>query len=319
MRQIEVEEKTVDGAIRKALEQLQASRDQVAVEILEEGSRGLFGFGAKPARVRVSLGQVSAPPVIQPPVMQERRKVVERQQREDVEKPERPKRQEAEKLERPKRREAPKPERPKRQEAPKPERPPKPRDLEGDEFEDQTEIPLRPETPAIEIDIDQLRDDENLQQIVATAKKALQVILETIEVEYNIDVKKRDDQIVVNIRCENENYLIGKRGTTLDAVQYLVNRIANKHAQEKIQVVLDTSNYRVNRKEHLQRLALRLSRKVKTTGKSVTVPPMNPHDRRIIHLTLQDDPAVKTLSRGNGFMRRVIITTSRNSERQRKE
>jgi spoIIIJ-associated protein len=262
MKSIDVEEKTVDNAINKALEQLQVSRDQVSVEILEEGSRGLFGIvGARPAKVRVSVSQG-----IPSDVPKENVQAVN--QTEPL-------------------------------------------------FQNQ-KIRPKEEAPSEPVDIENVQLDANVQQIVTTAKHTLQEILQKLEIEYTVDVKKRDDQILLNIHCENENFLIGRRGATLDAIQYLVNRIANKHATEKVQVVLDTSDYRVNRKQRLQRLALRLSKRVKMTGKPVTVSPMNPHDRRIIHLALQDDPAVKTLSKGTGFMRRVMITASKNSNRNRR-
>ncbi len=257
MKIIEEQGKTVDEAIDKALKQLQVSRDQVSVEILDEGSRGFFGFvGTKPAKVKVSLSQ-----------------------RTEVQ-----------------------------------------QDLRTREQADSPSQEAAPETKLTEKN-EQKKEysEENVQRIVSTAKGALQVILERLQVEYTVEVKRREDQILLNIHCNNENFLIGRRGTTLDAVQYLVNRIANKQAEEKIQVVLDTSNYRVNRKQRLQRLAMRLSRRVKTTGKPVTVAPMNPHDRRIIHLTLQDDPAIRTLSRGSGFMRRIIISSNRSSNRNRKK
>jgi spoIIIJ-associated protein len=255
MKIIEEQGKTVDDAINKALEQLQVSRDQVSIEILDEGSRGIFGFmGTKPAKVKISFNHDTPNPI------KEEHKA-----------------------------------------GPRTDAPSQNALLTAETQEKKEKIP---ETIK--------HDEANVQQIVSTAKKALDVILDRLEVEYTVEVKKREDQILLNIHCDNENFLIGRRGTTLDAIQYLVNRIANKHIEEKIQVVLDTSNYRVNRKQRLQRLALRLSKRVKMTGKSVTVAPMNPHDRRIIHLTLQDDPAVRTLSRGTGFMRRVVISSKSN-------
>lgn len=271
MKSIEQQGKTVDDAIQKALEQLGTSREQVSVEILEEGSRGFFGFmGSKPARVRVSVHAESTYSAIK-----EELQAVQKQEARYQE--------------------------PARQAEPE-------RQEERRDSRENREQRAKPQY-----------SEESLQQITTLAKEALQVIMKQIQVEYSVEVKRRDDQILLNIHCENENFLIGRRGTTLDAIQYLVNRIANKNAQEKIQVVLDTSDYRVNRKQRLQRLALRLSRRVKMTGKPVTVAPMNPHDRRIIHLTLQDDPAVRTLSRGTGFMRRVVISSSRNSGRNRKK
>jgi len=263
MKTIEEQGKTVDDAINKALEQLQVSRNQVSVEILDEGSRGLFGImGVKPAKVRIRLSQGMA-------ADQAMKEESQPEQKDD------PHYQEAKSN----------------------------TDLTESKAENITKI---------------AQNEENVQHIVSGAKQALQVILERLQIEYTVEVKKREEQILLNIHCDNENFLIGRRGATLDAIQYLVNRIANKHVEEKIQVVLDTSNYRVNRKQRLQGLALRLSHRVKMTGKPVTVAPMNPHDRRIIHLTLEDDPAVKTLSRGTGFLRRVIIVSNRNSNRNRK-
>lgn len=275
MKSIEQQGKTVDDAIQKALEQLEVSREQVSVEILEEGSRGLFGFmGSKPAKVRVSVREETTYSAIK-----EELQAVQKQE-------------------------------PPYQE-PLPQAEPQPQQGTQDEQEEQEEEQEERAKPQY--------TEESLQQITALAKDALHVIMTQLQVEYNVEVKRREDQILLNIHCENENFLIGRRGATLDAIQYLVNRIANKNVQEKIQVVLDTSDYRVNRKQRLQRLALRLSRRVKMTGKPVTVAPMNPHDRRIIHLTLQDDPAVRTLSRGTGFMRRVVISSNRNSGRSRKK
>ncbi len=270
MKTIEIEEKTVDDAINKALQQLQVSRDQISVEILEEGTRGLFGIGSRPAKVRVSYGhgepEPEAPPAAVPaePI------------REAVPAPKTERQQPVE-------------------QAPAKQQPVEPQEAE----------PVR------------VIDEETMAQIVASARDSLGKLLAYLQIEYTVDVETHDDQILLNIHCDNENFLIGRRGTTLDAVQYLVNRIANNDAKEKVQVVLDTSDYRLNRKERLQKLALKLSRKVKMTGKPVTVSPMNPHDRRIIHLALQDDPSIRTTSKGTGFMRRITISSSKNSNRNR--
>ncbi len=258
MKTLKQQGKTIDDAINKALDELRVSRDQIAVEILDEGSRGLFGLMGRPAKVRVS--------------------VVNQNDEDDSAKQER---------------------------QPEPVEPPSQPSAQKPHSAQKRDQPV--EKKPI--------DEAQLQHITTEAKKALDVILKNLQIEYTLEVKRRDEHILLNIHCENENFLIGRRGTTLDAVQYLVNRIANKNIEDKIQVVLDTSDYRVNRKQRLEKLALRLSRRVKMTGKSVTVAPMNPHDRRIIHLTLQDDPTIRTLSRGTGFMRRIIISSSRNSHR----
>ncbi len=271
MKTIEVEEKTVDDAINKALQQLQVGRDQVSVEILREGTRGLFGIGSKPAKIRVSYGQEEPEPQMP----------------------------------------ATPPAEPKQMLAPTPKPSVKPVEAKRQPAEQKHA------KPASEEELPRVLDPEEVEHIVAAAKDSLNVLLGHLQIEFTVDVKQHEDQILLNIHCDNENFLIGRRGTTLDAVQYLVNRIANKNAKEKVQVVLDTSDYRLNRKERLQKLALKLSRKVKMTGKPVTVSPMNPHDRRIIHITLQDDSSVRTMSKGTGFMRRITISSSKNSSRNR--
>lgn len=269
IKTIEEQAKTVNEAINKALEQLHATREQVSVEILEEGSRGFLGFmGSKPAKVRVTINQEETYNAIKQELQSVRQ---ETKLYQDV----------------------------------------LPKDEPQDDEDEAVSLPKKPL-------LEGAQREENVQKIIESAKKALQVILQTLDVPYTLDVKEHDDQILLNIHCENENFLIGKRGTNLDAIQYLVNRMANKHAIEKVQVVLDTSDYRVNRKLRLQRLALRLAKRVKLTGKPITIAPMNPHDRRIIHLTLQDETSVRTLSRGTGFLRRIIISPSRNSNRPRR-
>ena len=274
MRTIEIEEKTVDDAINKALQQLHVSRDQISVEILEEGSRGLFGIGSKPARIRVSYGQGEPEPQISAAIPAE----------------------------------------PSSQTVQAATAEPRP---SAESLQEQPEAVELPETEEEESEPTRVVDEATMEQVAAAAKDSLGKLLGYLQIEYTVEVKKRADQILLNIHCDNENFLIGRRGTTLDAVQYLVNRIANQDTKDKVQVVLDTSDYRLNRKERLQKLALKLSRKVKMTGKPVTVSPMNPHDRRIIHLALQDDPTIRTLSKGTGFMRRITISSNKNPHRNR--
>lgn len=283
MKAIEVQGKTIDDAIEKALEELQVTRDQVSVQILEEGSRGLLGLlGTRPAKIKVTINQGATYNAIK-----EELQAAQQEPSTPVITEEAPKATASVEPTPPPQARAPKNDAPRKQERKESVQRQKAEDMPKKQY-----------------------SEEEIQAITTRAKEALKVLLERLQVEYTVEVRRRDDQILLNIHCDNENFLIGRRGTTLDAVQYLVNRIANKNVEDKIQVVLDTSDYRVNRKERLQKLALRLSRKVKMTGKSVTVAPMNPHDRRIIHLTLQDDPGIKTLSRGTGFMRRIIISSS---------
>ena len=116
----------------------------------------------------------------------------------------------------------------------------------------------------------------------------------------------------VEMKGSNMGILIGKIGQTLDALQYLANRVANKHQDGYVRVKLDTENYRARREETLRHLAKNIAFKVKRTRRAVSLEPMNPYERRIIHSALQSDPAVSTHSEGEEPYRRVVVTLVRN-------
>lgn len=122
-----------------------------------------------------------------------------------------------------------------------------------------------------------------------------------------------DDEgaLSINVEGDNMGILIGKRGQTLDSLQYLTNRVANKAQDEYVRVKLDTEDYRRRRKETLENLAKNIASKVKRTRRTVSLEPMNPYERRIIHSALQSDPAVSTHSEGEEPYRRVVVTLVR--------
>ena len=129
-----------------------------------------------------------------------------------------------------------------------------------------------------------------------------------VAVEYNEEEKTMS----VNLTGDDMGVLIGKRGQTLDSLQYLTNRVANKMQDGYVRVKLDTEDYRRRRKETLENLAKNIASKVKRTRKTVSLEPMNPYERRIIHSALQSDPAVSTHSEGEEPYRRVVVTLVRN-------
>ena len=120
-----------------------------------------------------------------------------------------------------------------------------------------------------------------------------------------------DGALSIDMAGENMGLLIGKRGQTLDSLQYLTNRVANKMQDGYVRVKLDTENYRQRRKETLENLAKNVAHKVKRTKKSVALEPMNPYERRIIHSALQNDKYVSTHSEGEEPYRKVIVTLNR--------
>lgn len=123
-----------------------------------------------------------------------------------------------------------------------------------------------------------------------------------------IETQMKDKHLLINLTGEDMGILIGKRGQTLDALQYLVNLVVNKNSSSYVSVMLDTENYRQRRKETLETLAFNLGKKVKHTKKNVVLEPMNPYERRIIHSALQNDRFVTTYSEGEEPYRNVVIT-----------
>ncbi len=129
-----------------------------------------------------------------------------------------------------------------------------------------------------------------------------------------IAVMEHEDGCVLDLSGEDMGILIGRRGQTLDALQYLSNLIANRHVEEKTRIMLDTENYRARREEALIRLAERMAGKAVKYRQRVALEPMSAHERRIIHKALQDDPNVETLSEGEEPYRQLVIFPKRKRE-----
>ncbi len=145
------------------------------------------------------------------------------------------------------------------------------------------------------------------QTELALAKETLETILDLIPMDTKVAAQRVDGNINLNIEGDNSGLLIGRRGRTLDALQFIVNKIVNKTLERKVRVVVDSERYRRRRRDSLRQLALRMGDKAKRIGKSVTTNPMNPADRRIVHLALKDDNRLDTRSRGEGLMKKVVI------------
>lgn len=135
----------------------------------------------------------------------------------------------------------------------------------------------------------------------------LQEVFKTMNISITIDQQKEKDGVLFNMSGSELGILIGKRGQTLDALQYLVNIVANRYSNSHIRIILDAENFRERRKKTLQDLASRLASRVIKTKKEVILEPMNSQERKIIHYELQDHPVVKTYSRGEEPNRRVVI------------
>ena len=250
MRFIEKVGRTIDEAITEALIELGASTDEVNIEVLSKGSKGLLGFGAKEAKVKVTLKyepedniNVSEIKVLEKSAVP-KKEIIKKEVKKDSE------------------------------------------DL----------VIVTP---------------EELTEVIKLAENFLYKLLKEMSIEATVTSKVvNNNRVAISIEGNGMGIIIGKRGETLDAIQYIVNIIANKNREEYIKVMIDTENYRARREDTLKKLAYKLSKKAYQTKKPVILEPMNPYDRRIIHAALQDSKIVKTHSEGKEPFRRVVISPS---------
>jgi len=150
------------------------------------------------------------------------------------------------------------------------------------------------------------------------AKEILTEILKYVDVPTVIEAETTDDVVSLNIISNGSGLLIGKRGKTLNALQYLVNKVLQREVSENITIQIDTEGYRSKREGSLTELAQELSEKVKKSHRPLTTGPMNAQDRRIIHLALREDQEVRTKSKGEGNLRRVVIYPAKRSKKNSK-
>lgn len=151
------------------------------------------------------------------------------------------------------------------------------------------------------------KEPRNLVDPVGVAKDFLANVFRTMKLDVKIERMTHADHITLNLRGDDLGVLIGKHGQTLDALQYLTNLAAHRDAEDRIKIILDVEDYRKRRAETLERLAKRLADRVKARGEKVVLEPMSPHERKVIHMTLQDDSRVTTYSEGEEPYRKVVI------------
>ena len=171
---------------------------------------------------------------------------------------------------------------------------------------------LEKQTTEVESPTEQVPLDDNAvafipDESVNLGKDVLQRIIDLITTDAEISFEKKSDRILFNIKGGNIAILIGKRGQTLEAMQYIVEKIVNKHSEQRIRIQIDIEGYLEKRRNSLKKLASRLAEKAKRTGKTITIRQMNAHDRRIVHLALKDDSGVRTQSIGDGLLKNLLI------------
>ncbi len=300
---IEVSGKTVKDAIQKGLAELGCTSDDVTTQIIDMGSAGLFGMFAKPAKVRLTMKGEDHSLDIEMPVFtldQPKKAQKEKKERKPAEekKPAPAATEAADEQEKPEK--AEKPEKKERKPRTRKEKKEQPRETVAEPV--TVAAPAEPAEPFVETAEDQLSD---------TARRArdfLKGLTEKMGVPAEITVCESEAQLRMQLAGENMSILIGRRGETLDALQYLTSLNVNRDREEYLRVSLDTENYRAKREEALRKLAVRMANRAKKSGRRVALEPMNPNERRILHSALQNDPEVTTHSEGEEPYRRVIIT-----------
>ena len=270
---ITVSAKTLDDAITEALVQLGVTSDRLDYIVVEKGSEGFLGIGRKQA------------------VIKARRKREEKPVEETVEES---------KVETPVKEEV---------------KPEKKTEKKPEKEHSHTKKNVREEKPEVKSEPKKEVELAKVEpQTIETCEKFIYDVMNAMGMD---DVKvtsvvDEEGALSINMEGSNMGILIGKRGQTLDSLQYLTNRVANKMQDGYVRVKLDTEDYRRRRKETLENLAKNIASKVKRTRKTVSLEPMNPYERRIIHSALQSDPAVSTHSEGEEPYRRVVVTLVRN-------
>jgi len=289
----------IENAVELALKELRLSRDQVEVTVLEQPSKGFFGIGSRLAKVRVEE-KASSRPVEAP----ERPAAAEKpEKQEKIEKPEKKIRYEGNKEicievcgvdEEDEKVFRPGPSRKERSRRNKQKRNEK--KATPDSGADMTETLSLSERPA-----DLVEDPDN------PAKTFLESVAKEMGIDINVKVSKNAECVYAEIDGPDTGTVIGKRGATLDAIQYLASLVVNKEKPGYTRVIVDAENYRGKRERTLEKLAYRLADKAVKTGKTVRLEPMNPYERKVIHTALQKRPEVSTRSEGEEPYRRVII------------
>lgn len=305
---IQFSAKTKSEAITKACIELGVSSDQLEIQVISEGSNGFFGIGSKPAVIKVRK--------IEPVSEEEEMKEIVETVKLDSFKEEAPV-QEEKKTEaiKPVKKEIKEPkavsEKPRQ---PKPVKERAAKEKQPREFREPKEKQVREKTakPAKPVEI--LTDPEEIKEVENRAKVFLRDVFASMnlgEVEITSEYNTTDGSLEVDFEGEDMGILIGKRGQTLDSLQYLTSLVVNKGKSNYIRVKLDTEDYRKRRKETLENLARGIAYKVRKTRKPVILEPMNPYERRIIHSALQGNKFVETVSEGEEPYRHVVVKLKR--------
>lgn len=318
----EITAKTVDEAITKACLELGTSSDNLEIEVVRQGTSGFFGIGSKPAIIKVRkkveeeefdiLAELrkaekkeKKEPVRREPKREPKKEVKKEPKKEVKEDKKEVRKEEKKEPKKEVRKEAVKePRKEAKKDSPKPQKKEnKPAVKESAPKQEQRQETKREEKKVV------VRTEEQITAMKQDAEKFLKGVFQAMElpVEINLVYEKESDCLSIDFAGEDMGILIGKRGQTLDSLQYLTSLVVNKEQEDYVRVKLDTENYRSRRKDTLENLARNIAYKVRKTRKAVVLEPMNPYERRIIHSALQGNKYVETYSEGNEPYRHVVV------------
>ena len=286
---IRVSAKTLDDAITEALIQLGVTSDKLEYEVIEKGSAGFLGIGMKQAVIEAWRKEEKEP---EPDIREMIKEEMSLKQEEEIVKKDtvQPKKEKKDKRE-------------KDSGAEKKVKSAKEKQVKEKTVKEETaeseQAPAKEKQELAKV------EEQTIKAVEEFVQDTLKAMNMEVEITSSID---EDGALCVDMKGDHMGILIGKRGQTLDALQYLANRVANKHQDGYVRVKLDTENYRARREETLKHLAKNIAHKVKRNRRPVALEPMNPYERRIIHSALQSDPYVTTHSEGEEPYRKVVVT-----------
>lgn len=286
---IRVSAKTLDDAITEALIQLGVTSDKLEYEVIEKGSAGFLGIGMKQAVIEAWRKEEKEP---EPDIREMIKEEMSLNQEEEIVKKDtvQPKKEKKDKRE-------------KDSGAEKKVKSAKEKQVKEKTVKEETaeseQAPAKEKQELAKV------EEQTIKAVEEFVQDTLKAMNMEVAITSSID---EDGALCVDMKGDHMGILIGKRGQTLDALQYLANRVANKHQDGYVRVKLDTENYRARREETLKHLAKNIAHKVKRNRRPVALEPMNPYERRIIHSALQSDPYVTTHSEGEEPYRKVVVT-----------
>lgn len=323
MRILETSGKTVEEALSTGLKELGCDISEVTYDVLDKGSTGLFGMFGRLARVKITVKEQDPDMDFEMPVLSLNPQEVEKKERKEkpakqprAEKsakpapaPEKKSDPEVKAEEKTETEEAPAEQSAKPRRERKPRAPKKEKTEKAEKAEEKTEqepafepqpVEVKPELPPLDVD--------SLGESGKRAYEFLSNVTRMMGVNVEIRMLEEENHLTVEMTGDTLGVLIGRRGETMDAIQYLTSLTVNKEKSEYTRVSLDVEHYRAKREETLRKLALRMANRAKKSGRRVVLEPMNPYERRVMHSALQNHPFVQTHSEGEEPYRRVIIT-----------